>query len=135
LRDALGVCTELHPVYRRLLTLTLDKVEVIERHIHQLDEELAQLLRGHQDAVERLAAVPGLELSPRTSPTTSALSRDTISVQATGAGSQKPRVGGGGRASIVGQRFPVVHASTLASVFTTSATVLPTKHLFGHDGP
>jgi transposase len=60
LRDALGACTDLHPVYRRLLTLTLDELDVIERHIHQLDEELAQLLNDHQDAVERLAAVPGL---------------------------------------------------------------------------
>jgi len=60
LRDALGACTDLHPVYRRLLTLTLDELEVIDRNIHQLDEELAQLLRVHQDAVERLAAVPGL---------------------------------------------------------------------------
>src|SRR5215472_8712746 len=58
LRDALGACADLHPVYRRLLVLTLDELDVIERHIDQLDEELAQLLRGHQDAVERLAAVP-----------------------------------------------------------------------------
>lgn len=60
LRDALGACTDLHPVYRRLLTWTLDELEVIEHHIHQLDAELAQLLQGHQDAVERLAAAPGL---------------------------------------------------------------------------
>jgi transposase len=60
LRDALGACTDLHPVYRRLLTLTLDELDVIERHIQHLDEELARLLQGHQDAVERLAAVPGL---------------------------------------------------------------------------
>jgi transposase len=60
LRDALGACTELHPVYRRLLALTLDELEVIEQHIHALDAELAQLLRDHQEAVERLAAVPGL---------------------------------------------------------------------------
>lgn len=33
---------------------------MIERQIQQLDAELAQLLRSHQDAVERLAAVPGL---------------------------------------------------------------------------
>jgi transposase len=33
---------------------------VIEAHIRHLDEELAQLLREHQDAVQRLAAVPGL---------------------------------------------------------------------------
>ena len=60
LRDALGACADLHPVYRRLLTLTLDELEVIERQIEQLDAELAQLLRGHQAAVERVAAVPGL---------------------------------------------------------------------------
>jgi len=60
LRDALGACTDLHPVYRRLLTLTLDELDGLETHIHQLDEELAQLLREHQAAVQRLAAVPGL---------------------------------------------------------------------------
>jgi hypothetical protein len=60
LRDALGACAELHPVYRRLLALALDEVEVIERHIQRLDTELAELLREQQDAVERLAAVPGL---------------------------------------------------------------------------
>ena len=60
LRDALGACTDLDPVYRRLLAMTLDELEVIETHIRQLDEELARLLRVHQDAVERLATVPGL---------------------------------------------------------------------------
>lgn len=59
LRDALGACTELHPVYRRLLSMTLDELDVIETHIRQLDEELASLLREHQGAVQRLAAVPG----------------------------------------------------------------------------
>jgi transposase len=60
LRDALGVCTDLHPVYRRLLAMTLDELDVIETHLRHLDEELARLMRAHQDAVERLAAVPGL---------------------------------------------------------------------------
>jgi transposase len=60
LRDALGACADLHPVYRRLLAMTLDELDVIETHIRQLDEELARLLRVHQDAVERMAAVPGL---------------------------------------------------------------------------
>jgi len=60
LRDALGACTDLHPVYRRLLAMTLDELDVIDAHIRQLDEELAQLLREQQQAVERLAAVPGL---------------------------------------------------------------------------
>jgi transposase len=59
LRDALGACTDLHAVYRRLLSMTLDELDVIETHIRQLDEELASLLREHQDTVQRLAAVPG----------------------------------------------------------------------------
>src|SRR5262249_16746416 len=45
LRDALGPCSDLDPVYRRLLALTLDELELIEAHIRQLDEELARLLR------------------------------------------------------------------------------------------
>jgi transposase len=60
LQDALGACPELHPVYRRLLALTLDELDALEAHIRQLDEALAQLLREHQTAVQRLAAVPGL---------------------------------------------------------------------------
>jgi len=60
LRDALGPCTDLHPVYRRLLAMTLDECDAIEAHLRHLDEELARLLREHQAAVERLAAVPGL---------------------------------------------------------------------------
>lgn len=60
LRDALGACPDLHPVYRRLLTMTLEELDRLETHMRQLDEELAQLLREHQTAVQRLAAVPGL---------------------------------------------------------------------------
>ena len=60
LRDALGACTELNPVYRRLLRLALDDLQLIEQQIGQLDQEIASLLREHQDAVQRLAEVPGL---------------------------------------------------------------------------
>jgi transposase len=60
LRDALGACTDLNPLYRCLLAMTLDEWNLIDAHIRQLDEELARLLRVHQDAVERVAAVPGL---------------------------------------------------------------------------
>ena len=60
LRDALGACTTLHPVYRRLLALTLEELRVLEDHLDQLDQELAQLLRAHQEGVQRLAEVPGL---------------------------------------------------------------------------
>jgi transposase len=58
--DALSACTNLHPVYRRLLKLTLDELRQIEDHIAQLDHEMAGLLSQHQDAVQRLAEVPGL---------------------------------------------------------------------------
>jgi transposase len=58
--DALGACTDLHPVYRRLLTLTLEELRVIDDHIAQLDREMASLLSRHQPAVQRLAEVPGL---------------------------------------------------------------------------
>ena len=60
LQDALGACTEINPVYRRLIKLTLDDFEFVEQQISQLDHEIASLLQGNQDAVERLAAVPGL---------------------------------------------------------------------------
>ena len=60
LRDALGACTELNPVYRRLVKMALLELELIEHKIGQLDQEIASLLRQHQDAVQRLAEVPGL---------------------------------------------------------------------------
>jgi transposase len=60
LRDTLGACTELNPVYRRLVKMALEELQLIEQQIGQLDQEIAGLLRQHQDAVERLAEVPGL---------------------------------------------------------------------------
>src|SRR5216683_4685274 len=58
--DALGVCTDLKPVYRRLLKMALEQLQFLEQQIGQLDQELATLLHPHQDAVQRLAEVPGL---------------------------------------------------------------------------
>src|SRR5439155_11555471 len=60
LHDALGACMELNPVHRRLVKMALVDLELIEQQIGQLDQEIASLLRQHQDAVERLAVVPGL---------------------------------------------------------------------------
>jgi transposase len=60
LRDVFGACTDLHPVYRRLVKLTLDELRVIEDHLAQLDQQMADLLGQHHDAVHRLAEVPGL---------------------------------------------------------------------------
>jgi transposase len=60
LRDALGASTELNPVYRRLLKMILEELQLIEEQMGQLDQEMANLLSPHQDAVQRLAEVPGL---------------------------------------------------------------------------
>jgi len=58
--DALGACTDLQPVYRRLLKMALEQLQFLEQQIGQLDQEMANLLSQHQNAVERLAEVPGL---------------------------------------------------------------------------
>ena len=58
--DAFQACPTLHPVYRRLLKLTLEELRVIEDHLGQLDQQMADLLAAHHDAVQRLAEVPGL---------------------------------------------------------------------------
>ena len=60
LADALGACADLHPVYRRRLQLALTELRGIETQIEALNLEMGGLLRRHQDAVQRLAAVPGL---------------------------------------------------------------------------
>jgi len=60
LQDAFGACTELNPLYRRLVRMTLDGLQLVEQQIGQLDQEIASLLQPHQSAVERLASVPGL---------------------------------------------------------------------------
>jgi transposase len=60
LRDALSACQELSPVYRRLLKMALEDLDLIEKQMGQLDQEIADLLRPHQDQVQRLAEVPGL---------------------------------------------------------------------------
>lgn len=57
---ALGACTDLNTVYRRLLHMALKELRLIEDQIAQLDQEMASLLRQHHEAVHRLAQVPGL---------------------------------------------------------------------------
>jgi transposase len=59
LRDALGACRDLKPVYRRLVKMALEELRLLENQIEELDQESAGLLSPHQDAVERVAEVPG----------------------------------------------------------------------------
>jgi len=63
LRDALGACAHLHPVYRRLLKMALEELKLLEDQIAKLDGEAAELLQEHQETIQRLAEVPGLGAS------------------------------------------------------------------------
>jgi transposase len=58
--DALGACADLKSVYRRLLKMALEQLQFLEQQSGQLDQEMASLLTSHQDAVQRLAEMPGL---------------------------------------------------------------------------
>jgi len=58
--DALDACTDLKPIYHRLLKMFLEELQLIDQQVSQLDQELASLLSPHHDAVEHLAEVPGL---------------------------------------------------------------------------
>lgn len=58
--DALGACIELNAVYRRLLKMALEELQLIEEQRDKLEQEMAALLRQQEDAVRRLAEVPGL---------------------------------------------------------------------------
>jgi transposase len=51
---------DLNGVYRRLVKMALEELQLMERQMHELDHEMAELLSQHQDAVQRLAEVPGL---------------------------------------------------------------------------
>jgi transposase len=62
LRDALGACTELNGAFRRILQMTLDELQLIETHIEKLDREAMDLMKEHQDVVQRVAEVPGFGL-------------------------------------------------------------------------
>jgi transposase len=61
--DALSACVELQPIYRRLLQMFLEELQLIDQQIGRLDQEMRTQLSQHQRAVERLAAVPGLGVS------------------------------------------------------------------------
>ena len=58
--DALGVCQELNPIYRRLIQMALEESASLEKRIDQLEQGMADLLRSHEGQVQRLAEVPGL---------------------------------------------------------------------------
>jgi transposase len=62
LQDALGASRDLPGVYRRLLKMALEELQLMETQIGQLDQEAMDLLEQHQEAVLRVAEVPGFGL-------------------------------------------------------------------------
>jgi len=59
LQDALGACAQLNGVYRRLLKMALEELQLVEVHIEKLEREAMELLQEHQAVVQRVAEVPG----------------------------------------------------------------------------
>jgi transposase len=49
-----------HPIHRQMLSLQLDRLRQMNEQIATVDTLIAQALKPHQDAVIRLAQVPGL---------------------------------------------------------------------------
>jgi transposase len=60
LADALGACTDMHSTHRRLLKMMLEQLRLLDEQITELDQEMAKLLNAHEQAVKRLAEIPGL---------------------------------------------------------------------------
>jgi len=49
-----------HPKHRGMLALQLQRLQLIDQQMAQLNRMIAQAMKSHQDAVIRLAEVPGL---------------------------------------------------------------------------
>jgi transposase len=58
LADALNGSPE--PIHRELLKLYLERLELLDQQIGTLDQMMASVLKKHEDAVARLAEMPGL---------------------------------------------------------------------------
>jgi transposase len=57
--DALSAARMLSPLHRQVLKLFLERLVLIEAQMDTLDKSVGEALRGYQDAVQRLAGVPG----------------------------------------------------------------------------
>jgi transposase len=63
LQDALSACRTLDPTFRELIRMTLEHLQLLEKQIEDLEKKASELMREDQDAVERLAKVPGMGVS------------------------------------------------------------------------
>ena len=60
LADAMSAAATLSPLHRQIMKLFLQRLKLIETHMDALESRVAEPLRPFQDAVKRLAEVPGL---------------------------------------------------------------------------
>jgi transposase len=60
LSNALCACGQMHQVYRRMIQLAMEELDLLDRQMAELGTTIATLLAEHHDAVKRLAEVPGL---------------------------------------------------------------------------
>jgi transposase len=58
--DALQASATLPPIYRQMLQQSLDRLRLLEQHLDELKKSLALALQAHQQAVARVAEVPGM---------------------------------------------------------------------------
>src|SRR3954452_23824028 len=58
LKDALSGIPQ--PIHRELLSLYLARLDLIESHMENLNRMIAEAMKAHQNAVVRLAELPGL---------------------------------------------------------------------------
>jgi transposase len=59
LQDALRAAPTMGALHRQILGLFLSRLELVESHMEILEKSIGQGLQEHQDAVQRLAEVPG----------------------------------------------------------------------------
>jgi transposase len=59
LMDSLQAAPTLSPLHRQILKLFLERVELLEKQMATLTQSIATALQSHQQAVLRLASVPG----------------------------------------------------------------------------
>ena len=60
LQGALSAAATLTPLQRGILKLFLERLELLDQQIESLEQSAAEALRQHENAVRRLAEVPGL---------------------------------------------------------------------------
>ena len=60
LADAMSAAATLSPLHRQIMKLFLQRLKLIETQMDALESRVAEPLRPFQDAVKRLAEVPGL---------------------------------------------------------------------------